>query len=104
MKKYYLIISLLIFSFCSSQDMATDSQRNWCYYHAEYLTVSRTRIEFLDVNIQQSWKSFDVANELAFKKDIIIDSTRNNFQTLIGDNEENSLKICKIWADMNDAD
>ena len=35
MKKSFLIISFLIFSFCSSQDMstdyiATDSQENWC--------------------------------------------------------------------------
>ena len=94
MKKTFLIISLF-FSFCSSQDMATDSQRNWCYGALlETINDNQLKLKYLDAHILYASEneSNDIPNTI---------SDIGKFRTNLGQNNEDSLRICKIWADMN---
>jgi hypothetical protein len=127
MKKTFLIISLLTFSFCSSQDMATDSQENWCLGKANLIkssTVnSRFRSSIADgtkAEVGQSYSYFITALEVLEER--IDESTDENFNvnTLIGrgsiedymetyvnalnsDGEEYKYasQLCKIWEEIS---
>ena len=98
MKKTFLIISLF-FSFCSSQDIATDSQRNWCY----------SAISELNQGLQDTerYRTLFVTFASAIKLYENDSGNKVNSSTLkasIENNSNNALELCKVWAEMNQVD
>tara|TARA_B100001564_G_scaffold100118_1_gene82297 strand:+ start:1033 stop:1362 length:330 start_codon:yes stop_codon:yes gene_type:complete len=109
MKKTFLIISLF-FSFCSSQDMATDSQRNWCIAQFDQQEKLSDSFWLLDLE--------DRALVAEFQQDIVtaIEIYENDYPAKELDwswdgledgflsNDNDYLKYCKIVADINEID
>tara|TARA_X000001036_G_C20301576_1_gene652585 strand:+ start:264 stop:560 length:297 start_codon:yes stop_codon:yes gene_type:complete len=98
MKKTFLIISLIVFSFCSSQDIASDSQRNWCYGAIVESTLDpQLKLKYIDAHMLYG-------NESESKEIPNTASEIYEFRTNLEQNNEESLRICKIWADMSGID
>ena len=118
MKKSFLIISLLIFSFCASQDMAsdymaTDSQENWCLGKADLIksyiindryrsstpevtksqiaesySYFKTAVDVLEARIDESNEEYFNVYTLFYKGEHIEDYMENYVDSINGDGEE----------------
>ena len=106
MKKFTLIIILLIlFAYCSQDNVANDSERNWCIgkqKRVDYLLLimksddnRALRTEFLDI-IQ----SLGTAEKI-FRNDYDSDPPDIlNIEKYLLSKDEDALRLCKIWTDI----
>ena len=98
------IVFLLIFISCSSSttELATNSQRNWCYGKVQYLQSLIGTFKTLSDEERFLVFSYNDSFDL-YEKDFGIDlnSSYSGFEDGLINNTDEYLKICKIWADMN---
>ena len=105
MKKLIILI-VFVFLNCSSSldNLASDSQRNWCYGAANELDVGPTGLVDTD-RYRKLLSSFvsaiNLDNEL---NDTVEDYGFLSFKDRLEESTQEALQICKIWADMNEVD
>ena len=90
--KYTITIAILLVA-CTPSNQASDSQINWCYSASNWQTNNDRDIY---------WSSYD-AESLYFEEsgeNLSINTMRDE----LVEGTERSLRLCKIWADMNNVD
>ena len=101
MKKYFIIL-LIFISSCSPSDTATESQRSWCYANAN-LGEDNDFIFLASEETNKYYQTLRDARDL-FENDTGITFNISILDTKIENGSENALKLCKIWADINQVD
>ena len=99
MKKLVYIILIFTLMHCTSNDIASDSQRSWCYSHAEvgeYTSRPSTNVP----ELRSLWVSLRQAKSL-YQNDTGSQVILSTFKENLANNTEKYLQLCKIWADMN---
>ncbi len=113
-KALSIIIFVIIFISCSNQlnsqiddpykELATDSQRNWCFGAIDELDVfSETFFKDMSVETQQIL----IHSRTIFDPSLYLLGGPLNLEELktgLEDKTPSSLRKCKIWADMVDID
>ena len=101
MKKILIISLILVITNCTADNIATDSQRSWCYLNAglgQVETLPRTSQE-----IQKLWENLRSARNL-YENNTGNEFFLPAFKVNLEKKTQSSLELCKIWADMNDID
>ena len=97
--KYYFLILTFISCSTTSSELATDSQRNWCYGAISELNRGLQNTEYyrnLFVTFTSAIKLYE--NDSGNKINI------STVKASIENNSNNALELCKIWAEMNQVD
>ena len=94
MKLKHIILFAILLIACTSNNIATDEQRSWCYAKA------------LMIRDDDLHRTFDDAHRLYRDEEgIEADFGKNNlnvpFRKNLAANDKEALRICKIWADIN---
>ena len=105
MKKFTLILILLIlFTNCSQDNIANDSERNWCIGKIQR-SNDLTRMMKYDSNqaLRTEWSEissqFNGAVEIYNNdSDSLLDLSQ--VKTGFLSNDEEALRLCKIWTDI----
>ena len=101
MKKILIISLILVITNCTADNIATDSQRSWCYSKAglgQVETLYRPSQE-----TQRQWGNLRSARNL-YENDTGKKFYLPSFKERLEKETQSSLELCKIWADMNDID
>ena len=109
MKNKFLII-LLFFSFCSSQEMATDSQRNWCI--AKFDQIEKLSVNFWSLDLEDRTLVAEFQQDIVTAIEIYendypdkeLDWSWDGLEDGFLSNDNEYLKYCKIVADINEID
>ena len=106
-----LILAIIIFANCTSQDLANDSQRSWCI--AREVKIGNL-VEKWSLSNQYTQEELDFIDEYRVTHFAALDIYENDYQvdlsnysnhlTKLYDNEDAALRICKIDADINNID
>ena len=106
--KLLLSFFIPLFLFCQpSQDsnnnqlLASDKQRSWCIAMS-YTAAPINLLQFTQEEVNLYY-TFSSARSLHLN-DSGIAIEPKNFQKNLKSNEESELRVCKIWADINDID
>ncbi len=92
MKLRNLLIIAILLTSCTNTDLATDEQKNWCYLKSNNFNTME-RQEFLSY-----FDAFDLYN---IENDSDIKPSKFAFSKKLTEGDAIALRICKIWADMN---
>tara|TARA_Y100001970_G_C13926556_1_gene696040 strand:- start:434 stop:727 length:294 start_codon:yes stop_codon:yes gene_type:complete len=95
MKLKHIILFAILLIACTSNNIATDEQRSWCYAKALMIRDD-----------DDLHRTFDDAHRLYRDEEgIEADFGKNNlnvpFRKNLAANDKEALRICKIWADIN---
>ena len=95
MKLKHIILFAILLIACTSNNLATDKQKNWCYSKALMILDDENLYDtYYDAHdLYRAEQGLEPIN--AFYSNVLF---RNNLAV----NDKEELRICKIWADIND--
>ena len=105
MKKFTLITLLILFTNCAQDNVANDSERNWCIGKAQR---GETLLLLMKSDSNEALRTeyFDIIFEIGTAEIIYRNDYDSNPPGLLKvkekllSNDEEALRFCKIWTDI----